>query len=60
MSLRDRFGLVNALAEREDGQTMAEYAFILALVALVSIAAFAAFGEAVVRLFEPIAKAVAP
>lgn len=59
MILRDRLWLVNT-AGREDGQAMAEYTFILALVALAAIGAFTSFGETVTHLFQPIAKAVAP
>jgi Flp pilus assembly pilin Flp len=43
----------------EDGQTMAEYAFILALTMLILIATFTAFGQAVLNLFEA-ARAVMP
>jgi Flp pilus assembly pilin Flp len=60
MILSGRLWLVNAAAGREDGQTMAEYVFILGLVTLVSIGAFTSFGEAVTGLFGPIVKAVAP
>ena len=59
MILRDRLWLVNT-AGREDGQAMAEYTFILGLVALACIGGFTSFGESVVHLFQPIAKAVAP
>ena len=49
-----------ALAARETGQTMTEYAFVLGLVAIVSVAAFTTFGQAVVKLLGPVVKAVAP
>ena len=35
---------------REEGQTMAEYAFLLGLVTLVALGAYAAFGAAVLNL----------
>jgi Flp pilus assembly pilin Flp len=60
MILRGRLWLVNTFAGREDGQAMAEYTFILGLVALAAIGAFTSFGETVAHLFQPIAKAVAP
>ena len=48
------------LAARETGQTRTEYAFILGLVAIVSVTAFTAFGQSVVKLLGPVVKAVAP
>jgi Flp pilus assembly pilin Flp len=53
MALRARAGC-------EDGQTTAEYAFLLGLVTLVLIATFSAFGLAVVRLLEGAAQALMP
>ncbi len=47
-----------SLASDEDGQTMAEYAVILATVALLASAAFLAFGQAIVSMFGPIVDAV--
>jgi len=44
----------------EAGQAMTEYAFILGLVAIVSVTAFTAFGQAVVNLLAPVVKAVSP
>jgi Flp pilus assembly pilin Flp len=52
--LRGRVRLPDANAARETGQAAAEYALILGLVALVAIAAFTSFGEAVGRLFSPL------
>lgn len=39
---------------------MTEYAFILSLVAIVSVTAFTAFGQSVIKLLGPVVKAVAP
>jgi Flp pilus assembly pilin Flp len=49
-----------ALAARETGQTMTEYAFILSLVAIVCVTAFTAFGQSVIALLGPVVRAVAP
>jgi Flp pilus assembly pilin Flp len=60
MNLRDRSAPLRAVACRDDGQTMAEYAFVLGLVMVAAALAFTALGEACVRLLEPVVKAVAP
>jgi Flp pilus assembly pilin Flp len=39
---------------------MAEYAFILGVVALVAAAAFVAFGQGILSLFGPVVQAVTP
>jgi Flp pilus assembly pilin Flp len=39
MNLRDWYTVVRALAERQDGQTMAEYGVVLAVITLGVIAA---------------------
>jgi Flp pilus assembly pilin Flp len=47
-------------ARREEGQALAEYAVVLAAVALVGAAAYLVFGQAIVAMFGPILEAVAP
>jgi Flp pilus assembly pilin Flp len=58
VSLRGRLSLLHTLAAQQEGQAMAEYAFILGLVFLVSIAAFTSFGQAVLTLFGPVVSAI--
>jgi Flp pilus assembly pilin Flp len=60
MILRDRVSPLRAVACRDEGQTMAEYAFVLGLVMVAAVVAFTALGDACVRLLEPVLKAVAP
>jgi len=51
------FGLRNSLAElrtREDGQALVEYALLLALIAVVSIAVLTVLGHDVSRIFSKI------
>ncbi len=60
MILRDRFTGIRAAARRDEGQTMAEYAFVLGLVMVAAAVAFTSLGQACVRLLEPVLKAVAP
>jgi Flp pilus assembly pilin Flp len=52
--------LKTTFTESEAGQTMAEYAFILGLVAIVSVSAFAAFGQSVGNLLTPVVHALTP
>lgn len=47
------------LLARQEGQGMVEYGLIVSLVAIVTIAAVAAFGSAVEQLFQAICNAVA-
>jgi Flp pilus assembly pilin Flp len=47
-----------SIASNQDGQTMAEYAFILAGVALLATAAYMTLGQTVLNLFSPIVNAV--
>jgi Flp pilus assembly pilin Flp len=58
VSLRGRLSLLFTLAADQGGQAMAEYALILGLVFLVSIAAFTSFGQAVLGLFGPVVNAI--
>ena len=60
MNLRDRFAWVRADVRRDEGQTMAEYAFVLGLVMVAAVVSFTALGQACVRLLTPVVKAVAP
>ncbi len=60
MMLRDRCLGIRAVARRDEGQTMAEYAFVLGLVMVAAVVAFTSLGEACIRLLEPVVKAVAP
>ncbi len=46
---------LGALAVREDGQSMAEYGLILALISVVCIAAVSAIGSGVAAQFSAIA-----
>ena len=47
MSLRDWFSFLRAAAKREEGQTMAEYGVVLALITLGVIAAITALAVAI-------------
>ncbi len=47
MSIRDWFSLVRAFASRQDGQTMAEYGVVLAVITLGVIAAIGALALAI-------------
>ena len=47
MKLRDYFEIVRALAERQEGQTMAEYGVVLAVITVLVIAAIAALAVAI-------------
>jgi Flp pilus assembly pilin Flp len=47
MDLRDWYHLLRAAARREDGQTMAEYGVLLALVTLAVVAALTALAIAI-------------
>lgn len=60
MTLRDRCSGIRAVARRDEGQTMAEYAFVLGLVMVAAVASFTSLGQACVRLLQPVVKAVAP
>ena len=59
MNLRDRSTGFRAVARRDEGQTMAEYAFVLSLVMVAAVFSFTTLGNACARLFN-LVKAVAP
>jgi Flp pilus assembly pilin Flp len=51
MKLRDWFELVRIQLKREDGQTMAEYGLLLALIALASIVILGTLGTGIAGKF---------
>ena len=55
MKLRDWFQLVRIQLQREEGQTMAEYGLLIALVAIVLVGAIGAFSGALNGTFNDIA-----
>ena len=58
MKLRDWFELVRIQLHREEGQTMAEYGLLIALVAIVLIGAVTAFSGALNGTFGKISGAL--
>ena len=54
MKLRDWFELVRIQLKREDGQTMAEYGLLLALIAVVCIVTITALGTGIAGKFNAI------
>jgi pilus assembly protein Flp/PilA len=58
MELRDWFELIRIHARREEGQTMAEYGLLIALIAILVIAAIAVFRGALTSTFDTIANAL--
>jgi pilus assembly protein Flp/PilA len=54
MKLRDWFELVRIQLKREEGQTMAEYGLLLALIALASIAILGTLGLGIAGKFNAI------
>ena len=58
MKLRDWFELVRIQLHREEGQTMAEYGLLIALVAIVLVTAIGAFSGALEGTFNGIAGAL--
>jgi pilus assembly protein Flp/PilA len=58
MKLRDWFELVRIQLQREEGQTMAEYGLLIALVAIVLIVAIGAFSTALNGTFGKISAAL--
>jgi Flp pilus assembly pilin Flp len=60
MNLRDCSSVFRAAPPREEGQTMAEYTLLLALITLGLIGAYSTFGAECLRLFESATKAIAP
>jgi pilus assembly protein Flp/PilA len=51
-----RFRLCAALPQREEGQSLAEYALILVLIALLAIAALTALGTNIAAILRSIAQ----
>jgi pilus assembly protein Flp/PilA len=58
MKLREWFELVRIQLHREEGQTMAEYGLLIALVAIVLVGAIGAFSGALDNTFNSIAGAL--
>jgi len=58
MKLRDWFELVRIQLRREEGQTMAEYGLLIALVAILLIGAVTAFSGALSGTFTKISGAL--
>jgi pilus assembly protein Flp/PilA len=54
MKLRDWFELIRIQLGREEGQTMAEYGLLVALIAVVAIAGATALGGSVNGVFNSI------
>ena len=52
MKLRDWFELVRIQLKREDGQTMAEYGLLLALIAVVCIVVIGLLGTGIKGQFQ--------
>jgi pilus assembly protein Flp/PilA len=55
MKLRDWFELVRIQLKREEGQTMAEYGLLIALIAIVTITAVTLLGSQISAAFNQIA-----
>jgi pilus assembly protein Flp/PilA len=55
MKLRDWFELVRIQLHREEGQTMAEYGLLIALIALIVLAGVTALGGNLADTFNQIA-----
>ena len=60
MDLRTWINLLRAAAQREEGQTMAEYGVVLALITLVVISAITAIGLAVAGKLGAVANTLNP
>jgi pilus assembly protein Flp/PilA len=54
MKLRDWFELVRIQLKREEGQTMAEYGLLLALIAVVCIAVITVLGTGIQGKFQAV------
>lgn len=52
MKLRDWFDLIRIQFAREEGQTMAEYGMLVALIAVVAVVGVGAFGGALNGFFS--------
>ena len=58
MELRDYYELIRLYLRREEGQTMAEYGLLIALVAIALIAVIGIFTGALKGTFDSIANAL--
>jgi pilus assembly protein Flp/PilA len=58
MKLRDWFELVRIQLKREEGQTMAEYGLLIALIAIVTITAVTLLGTQISGAFTQIANKI--
>jgi pilus assembly protein Flp/PilA len=58
MKLRDWFELVRIQLKREEGQAMAEYGLLIALIAVVCIVAVTAIGTGVAGKFSSVVTAL--
>jgi Flp pilus assembly pilin Flp len=47
MSFSDYFSLIKLMSKRQEGQTMAEYAVVLAVITLAVVGIFAALGTGI-------------
>ena len=55
MTLMQILGMITKRTDREDGQALAEYALIMAFIAIVCVAALTALGIAVSGIFGSVA-----
>lgn len=58
MDLRDYFELMRIHLRRQEGQTMAEYGLLIALIAILVIGAITVFRGALTSTFDTIANAL--
>jgi pilus assembly protein Flp/PilA len=58
MKLRDWFELVRIQLKREEGQTMAEYGLLIALIAVVVIAVITVLGTSLTTKFQSVVNAL--
>jgi len=54
MELRDWYELIRIQLKREEGQTMAEYGLLIALIAILLVASLLLFKDALVSTFTSI------
>lgn len=58
MELRDWYELIRIQLKREEGQTMAEYGLLIALIAILLVAALVTFRTALTNTFTSISNAL--
>jgi Flp pilus assembly pilin Flp len=58
MELRDWYELIRIQLKREEGQTMAEYGLLIALIAILLVAALVTFRTALTTTFTNISNAL--